>query len=51
MYTKQFNELSKKDVTVARGGGASLGEMTQLVIVISDGFAILTMLLKFFVRK
>ncbi|HFC36380.1 MAG TPA: phosphoenolpyruvate synthase, partial [Candidatus Moranbacteria bacterium] len=42
MCTKWFNKLSKKDIVIAGGKGASLGEMTQLGIAVPDGFVILT---------
>ena len=30
MFTKTFKEISKKDVGIAGGKGASLGEMSRL---------------------
>ncbi len=36
-----FKKLSKKDVLVAGGKGASLGEMTQVGIPVPDGFVLL----------
>ncbi len=41
MLIKTFKQLSKKDVSIAGGKGASLGEMTQAKIPIPDGFVIL----------
>ena len=35
---KKFNQLGKNDVSLAGGKGASLGEMTQAVISVPDGF-------------
>jgi pyruvate, water dikinase len=40
-FTKNFKELSKKDVGIAGGKGASLGEMTQTKIPVPPGFVIL----------
>ncbi len=41
MFTKTFKELSKKDVGIAGGKGASLGEMTRVGIPVPPGFVIL----------
>lgn len=41
MYIKNFSELSKKDVAIAGGKGASLGEMTQNGISVPSGFVVL----------
>ncbi|MBU2545494.1 hypothetical protein KKC65_03550 [Patescibacteria group bacterium] len=41
MFTKTFKEISKKDVCIAGGKGASLGEMTQAKIPVPSGFVIL----------
>lgn len=40
MFTKNFQELSKADVAVAGGKGASLGEMTRAGIAVPPGFVI-----------
>lgn len=40
-FTKTFKQLSKKDVGIAGGKGASLGEMTQVKIPVPPGFVIL----------
>ena len=37
-----FNELSSKDVNLAGGKGASLGEMTQAKIPVPNGFVVLS---------
>ena len=37
---KKFNQLSKKDVGIAGGKGASLGEMTQAKIPVPPGFVL-----------
>lgn len=42
MFTKSIKQLSKVDVTIAGGKGASLGEMTQAGIPIPPGFVILS---------
>lgn len=39
---RNFRNLSKKDVRIAGGKGASLGEMTQARISASPGFVILS---------
>lgn len=41
MFTKNFKELSYKDVGIAGGKGASLGEMTKAKIVVPPGFVVL----------
>ncbi len=41
MFTKSFRQLSKKDVGIAGGKGASLGEMTQVGIPVPPGFVVL----------
>ena len=43
MYTKSFKQLSNKDVSVAGGKGASLGEMTQAKILVPPGFVVLVL--------
>lgn len=40
-YIKFFENLSKKDVSIAGGKGASLGEMTQANIPVPGGFVVL----------
>ncbi|MDD5489102.1 MAG: PEP/pyruvate-binding domain-containing protein [Candidatus Moranbacteria bacterium] len=40
MYTKTFKEISKKDVGIAGGKGASLGEMSGSGIPVPPGFVI-----------
>jgi len=39
-FTKNFKQISKKDVKLAGGKGASLGEMTQSKIPVPPGFVI-----------
>jgi len=41
MYIKNFKQLSKKDVNIAGGKGASLGEMTKAGISVPPGFVVL----------
>ncbi len=41
MLTKLFSQIGKKDVAIAGGKGASLGEMTQAKIPVPSGFVIL----------
>lgn len=40
-FTKTFKELSYKDVNIAGGKGASLGEMTKAKMVVPPGFVVL----------
>ncbi|MEX2514860.1 MAG: PEP/pyruvate-binding domain-containing protein [Candidatus Paceibacterota bacterium] len=42
MLTKSFVEISKDDVDIAGGKGASLGEMTQAGIPVPAGFVVLS---------
>ncbi len=42
MFTKNFKELSKKDVGIAGGKGASLGEMTNSGVPVPPGFVVLS---------
>lgn len=41
MFTKDFKYLSKKDVSIAGGKGASLGEMTKARMPVPPGFVVL----------
>lgn len=41
-FIKQFSEISKNDVDIAGGKGASLGEMVQAGIPVPQGFVILS---------
>ncbi|MDD4901080.1 MAG: PEP/pyruvate-binding domain-containing protein [Patescibacteria group bacterium] len=41
MFTKTFKQLTKKDVGIAGGKGASLGEMTRAGIPVPPGFVLL----------
>ncbi|HIP90373.1 MAG TPA: phosphoenolpyruvate synthase [Candidatus Nanopusillus sp.] len=40
MYTKWFEEISKKDITLAGGKGANLGEMVKIGIPVPPGFVV-----------
>ena len=42
MYIKNFEEISKTDVSIVGGKGASLGEMTNAGIPVPDGLVITT---------
>ncbi len=41
ILTKNFKQLSKKDVSIAGGKGASLGEMTKAGLPVPPGFVVL----------
>ena len=41
-FIKEFSKLSKNDVAIAGGKGASLGEMTQAKIPVPEGYVILS---------
>jgi len=41
MYTKTFRELSYRNINIAGGKGASLGEMTKAKIPVPPGFVVL----------
>src|SRR3989344_5155860 len=46
-----FNGLSKSDVAIAGGKGASLGEMTQAGIPVPEGFVILSNVFERFIEE
>lgn len=48
MYTKNFSEISKDDIGIAGGKGASLGEMTNAGIPVPLGFVVTTKAFKQF---
>jgi len=50
-FVKFFDELSKKDVKIAGGKGASLGEMTRIGIPVPPGFVILASAFKEFLKQ
>ena len=41
MFVKDFREISRRDVAIAGGKGASLGEMTRVGISVPSGFVVL----------
>lgn len=41
MFTKNFKDLTKKDVGIAGGKGASLGEMSRVGLPVPPGFVVL----------
>lgn len=49
-FIKTFSELSKQDVSIAGGKGASLGEMTRAGIPVPSGFVVLTNAFDHFLR-
>lgn len=50
-FTKHFTKLSKEDVGIAGGKGASLGEMTQAGIPVPPGFVVLSDAFEHFIKK
>jgi len=50
-FVKKFQDLSKKDVAIAGGKGASLGEMTQAGIPVPEGFVVLSNAFENFIKK
>jgi len=50
-YTFNFKKLSKNDVAIAGGKGASLGEMTKAKIPVPPGFVVLTNAFDKFLEK
>ncbi|OGB74553.1 hypothetical protein A2V68_03050 [candidate division Kazan bacterium RBG_13_50_9] len=51
MFVKDFKELSKKDVGIAGGKGASLGEMTDAGIPVPPGFVVLADAFEHLIKK
>lgn len=51
MFVKDFKEITKKDVGIAGGKGASLGEMTQADIPVPPGFVVLADAFEHFIEK
>lgn len=49
--TREFKNISKSDVSLAGGKGASLGEMTQAGIPVPEGFAILSGVFESFIKN
>lgn len=50
-WTKGFNQLSKTDIAIAGGKGASLGEMTQAKLPVPTGFVVLAGAFKGFLAE
>ncbi len=50
-FIKTFKELSKKDVSIAGGKGASLGEMTKAGIIVPPGFVVLASAFERFIEE
>jgi len=50
-FVKPFSKISKKDVGVAGGKGASLGEMTKAGILVPPGFVILADAFDYFMNE
>ncbi|PIR13252.1 hypothetical protein COV49_02825 [Candidatus Falkowbacteria bacterium CG11_big_fil_rev_8_21_14_0_20_39_10] len=50
-FTKTFKQLTKKDVNIAGGKGASLGEMTKFGFHVPPGFVILAPAFDYFLEK
>jgi len=50
-YILPFNKISKRDVKIAGGKGASLGEMTQAKISVPPGFVIVAGAFDYFLRE
>lgn len=51
MFIKNFKSISKKDVCIAGGKGASLGEMTRAKIPVPPGFIVLVEAFDKFLRE
>ncbi len=51
MFTKSFQHLSKKDVGIAGGKGASLGELTRAGIPVPSGFVVLAAAFERFLKE
>jgi len=50
-FTKHFKELSKSDVSIAGGKGASLGELTRTGIPVPQGFVVLSTAFEQFIKE
>src|SRR3989338_11173836 len=50
-FIKNFKEISKLDVSIAGGKGASLGEMTQAEIPVPYGFVVLSNAFEEFIEE
>ena len=50
-FVKSFREITKKDVDIAGGKGASLGEMTHAKIPVPPGFVILSGAFEYYLKE
>lgn len=50
-FTRAFKYLSKNDVAIAGGKGASLGEMTQAGFPVPEGFVVLASAFDYFLKE
>lgn len=50
-FIKPFRDLSKKDISIAGGKGASLGEMTQAGLLVPPGFVVLATVFDEFLKQ
>ena len=50
MFTKSISQISKKDVTIAGGKGASLGKLSKAGILVPPGFVLLSSAYDRFIR-
>ncbi len=50
-FIKKFEELDMKDIKIAGGKGASLGEMTKVGIPVPPGFVVLSQAFEDFIRN
>lgn len=51
MFTKEFKKISKKDIDIAGGKGASLGEMTRAGFAVPAGYIVLVSAFDKFLEK
>ena len=51
MIVKHFDEITKEDVAIAGGKGASLGEMTNANIPVPPGFVVLASVFDKFIEE
>ena len=51
MFTKRFKDLSRRDIAIAGGKGASLGEMTRAGIPVPSGFVVLSDVFDRFIQE
>lgn len=51
MHTKDFKKINKKDIRIAGGKGASLGEMINNKIPVPGGFVLLSSAFEDFIKK